>query len=112
MQVQRAMQLRQRKGLFSRGERNASWVPDKAAATTAPPDRDMENNAKSACMLQGTHIYIIFDVYCEALIKSSVCTFVNLGNGRCSSSVRQKIAEEHKVQTTTMIYIYMLWKAI
>ena len=53
------------------------------------------------------HIYIIFDVYCEALIKSSVCTFVNLGNGRCSSSVRQKIAEEDKVQTTTMIYIYI-----
>ena len=49
------------------------------------------------------HIYIIFDVYCEALIKSSVFTFVNLGNGRCSSSVRQKIAEEDKVQTTTMI---------
>ena len=48
------------------------------------------------------HIYIIFDVYCEALIKSSVFTFVNLGNNLCSSSVRQKIAEEDKVQTTTM----------
>ena len=59
MQAQCAMQTRQRKGLFSLGERKASWVPDKAAATTAPPDRDMENTAKSACMQQGTHIYNI-----------------------------------------------------
>ena len=52
------------------------------------------------------HIYIIFDVYCEALIKSSVFTFVNLGNNLCSSSVRQKIAEEDKVQTTTMCFMF------